>query len=99
MILPASDTLQIHSNRHTIAMHQKTRRQPLTQHLQITNELDALRLTLPRPLDRTRQRSEHHGRIIRILTYELVENEMLGATWEVVEGERDRGLEGKARGL
>jgi hypothetical protein len=77
-------------------MHKQHGRQPFTQHLQITNPLDTLRLTLTRALHRTRQRRKEHGCVLAMLLYEFVQDEVLGAAGEIVEGEGDGLVDGEA---
>src|SRR5690242_6184977 len=71
--------LQVHSHSHTPPTDQQHRPQALGQYLEITHILDALGLTLARPLHWTRQRRKHHRRILALRSHQLVENEVLSA--------------------
>jgi hypothetical protein len=80
--------LQIHSHRHTITMHQQTRRQTLTQNLQITDIRQTRRLVQTRALNRRRKRGEHDCRVAAALArHKFVEYQMLCLAGEIVEGE------------
>lgn len=90
-------TLQIHSHRHTPPTNQQHGPQPLCQNLQITNILDALLLAATRARQRTRQRRKHNGRVRALRPNQLVEHQMLRATRQVVERERNRLLRWEPR--
>ncbi len=68
-------------------MHHQRGWQPSAQHLEITDIGQTLPFALIRPLDRCGQGGEDDGRVFRVLEHKLVEDEVLGAAGEVIEGE------------
>jgi len=77
--------LQAHSNSHTITMHHQHRRTPSTQHLQIP-KIPSTGLHAPtRPLNRTRQRRKHNRSMFTLTSHQLIENQMLSPTRQVVK--------------
>ena len=85
LLNPAYPKSQTHRNSHTITMHHQNRRTPLTKHLQIT-QIPRARLSTPtRPLKRTRQCRKHHRCVFTLPSHQLIQNQMLGSTWQVVE--------------
>lgn len=91
LFIPAAERnerrLQIHRHSHTITMHQQTGRQVPTQHLHVADVRLAARLVRAGPLDRRRERREHHRRLLPALSdHQLVQDQVLCPAGEVVEG-------------
>jgi hypothetical protein len=79
-------------------MHQKYGRQALEKHLQVTQVSNAILLALTSALNRAGQRRKHYCSVGRVDLDQLIENQVLSATGEVVETQRDSLLGGEASG-
>ena len=92
--LPLVDTIlasfkissQIHRHGHTVTVHQQHGWQPPKQDLKIAHVPQTIRLALKSPFYRRRQRREDDGSVVTVLGHEVVENEVLSAGRESVEG-------------
>lgn len=76
-------------------MDQKHRRQIPAQNVEIAQIADASLLAGAGALDGARQRREEDGCIVTVQLHQLVEDQMLGSTWQLVEAERHASREGK----
>lgn len=91
--------LQVHGDCHAVAVHQQTWGQSLPQHVQVTQIRLAGLFAVRCAIVGGRQGGEDDCGLSALLDHQLVEDQMLGSTGEVVERQWDRGLAGVSRSL
>lgn len=81
--------LQVCSHRDAVTMHEQDRREIFTEHIDVGQIFDAFSFILACVTMWRRQCSHEDGSIGSVLAHELVQDEVLRTTWEIIEAEGD----------